>query len=77
MCARLPLPIRGDAATSLREARREFVTFELLPQPARSFSYFARHVLASPAPRAIGDVWFSSDVVTGNVPRMEVVGGRD
>jgi hypothetical protein len=27
--------------------------------------------------RAIGDVWFSSDVVTGNLLRMDVIGGRD
>lgn len=35
-----------------------------------------RHICNDPVPRAVGDVWFSSDVVTGSLLRMEVIAGR-
>jgi hypothetical protein len=36
-----------------------------------------RHICNDQVPRAIGDVWFSSDVVTGNLLHWELVKGRD
>jgi hypothetical protein len=36
-----------------------------------------RRICNDQVPRAIGDVWFSSDVVTGNMLRMEVIRGRE
>lgn len=36
-----------------------------------------RRICNEQVPRAVGDVWFSSDAVSGNMLRMEVVKGRN
>jgi hypothetical protein len=43
------------------------------PMPEEGY----RRICNDQVARAIGDVWFSSDVVTGNLLHWEVVKGRD
>jgi hypothetical protein len=62
----------GDAMGKWETKDGKTCYIQTEPTPEEGY----RRTCSDQASRAIGDVWFSSDVVTGNMLRMEIVKGR-